>query len=51
MLAQLDKVEERFEELTRLMADPAVAQDYEQVAEYAKERAEIEEIVGLYRDY
>ena len=51
MLARLDKVEKRFEELTRLMADPAVAQDYEQVAEYAKERAEIEEIVGIYRDY
>jgi peptide chain release factor 1 len=51
MLERLNKVEERFEELTHLMADPAVAQDYEQVAEYAKERAELEDIVNTYRAY
>jgi peptide chain release factor 1 len=45
------KVEERYEELTRLMADPAVVQDYERVAEYAKERADLEEIVGVYRTH
>ena len=31
--------------------DPAVAQDYERVAEYAKERSDLEEIVGVYRNY
>jgi len=51
MLDRLDKIEERYEELTRLMADPEVAQDYERVAEYAKERAELEDIVGIYRVY
>jgi peptide chain release factor 1 len=51
MLESLNKVEERYEELTRLMADPNVAQDYERVAEYAKERADLEDIVGVYRDY
>ena len=51
MLARLDKVEERYEELTRLMADPAVAQDYEQVAEYAKERADLEDVVSTFREY
>jgi peptide chain release factor 1 len=51
MLARLDKVEERYEELTRLMADPAVAQDYERVAEYARERADLEDVVGVYREY
>jgi peptide chain release factor 1 len=51
MLERLDAVEARYEELTRLMADPAVAQDYERVAEYAKERADLEEIVDVYRDY
>jgi peptide chain release factor 1 len=51
MLERLDVIEARYEELTRLMADPAVAQDYERVAEYAKERADLEEIVGVYRDY
>jgi len=51
MLARLDTVEARFEELTRLLADPDVAQDYEKVAEYAKERADLEETVNIYRRY
>ncbi|MDY6875619.1 MAG: peptide chain release factor 1 [Chloroflexota bacterium] len=51
MLKKLDKVEERYEELARLMADPAVAQDYERVAQYAKERADLEEIIAVYRAY
>ncbi len=51
MLDRLKKVEERYEELTRLMADPEVAQDYERVAEYAKERSDLEDIVSIYRDY
>ncbi|HEY67243.1 MAG TPA: peptide chain release factor 1 [Thermoflexia bacterium] len=51
MLKKLAKVEERYEELTRLMADPSVAQDYERVTQYAKERAELEDIVVAYRAY
>jgi peptide chain release factor 1 len=51
MLERLDVIEAQYEELTRLMADPAVAQDYERVAKYAKERADLEEVVGVYRDY
>lgn len=51
MLERLDKVEERYEELARLMADPAVAQDYERVAQYAKEHSDLGEIVSLYREY
>ena len=51
MLKRLDKVEERYEELTRLMADPAVALDYERVAQYAKEQADLEDIVTVYRAY
>ena len=51
MLDRLNKVEERYEELTRLMADPVVAQDYERVAEYAKERSDLEDIVSPYRDF
>ena len=51
MLDRLNKVEERYEELTRLMADPEVAQDYERVAEYAKERADLEDVVSTYRAY
>jgi peptide chain release factor 1 len=51
MLERLNKVEERYEELTRLMADPEVALDYERVTQYAKERAGLEDIVGVYRAY
>ena len=51
MLERLAKVEERYQELTRLMADPEVAQDYERVAEYAKERADLEDVVSAYRVY
>jgi peptide chain release factor 1 len=51
MLEKLKAVEGRYEELTHLMADPEVAQDYERVAEYAKERADLEDIVGVYREY
>jgi peptide chain release factor 1 len=51
MLDRLNKIEERYEELTRLMADPEVAQDYERVTEYAKEQADLEDIVSAYRAY
>lgn len=51
LLDKLNKVEERYEELTRLMADPAIAQDYARIAEYAREQAELEEIVTTYRSY
>ena len=51
MLTRLSAVEDRFVELTQLMADPEVAQDYEQVAAYAKERADLEETVKSYRRY
>lgn len=48
---QLDKVEERFEEIGRLLADPEVAADYTRMAELAQERSAIEEIVTVYRRY
>ena len=51
MLDKLKAVEERYEELAHLMADPKVAQNYERVAEYAKERADLEDIVSTYREY
>jgi peptide chain release factor 1 len=50
MLEKLAAVEERYQELERLMADPAVAMDYTKVAEYAQERSEIEPLVNAYRD-
>ena len=50
MLDKLAGIEARFEELNRLMADGAGG-DYARIAEYAKERADLEEIVGAYREY
>jgi peptide chain release factor 1 len=51
MVERLELVESRYTDLTRLMADPDIAADYEKVAEYAKERAEIQEIVEGYHQY
>jgi len=51
MLEKLAGIEARYNELEQMMADPVIAQDYEKVAEYAQERAELEEIVNTYRSY
>ncbi len=51
MLEKLALVEERYEELNRLMADPEVATDPIRLKELAQEQAEIEELVQLYRQY
>jgi len=51
MLEKLDQIEGRYDELMRLMSDPSVAQDYERVAQYAKEQAGIKDVVTTYRDY
>jgi peptide chain release factor 1 len=51
MLDKLAKIEDRFNELTAWMADPEVASDHVQLAECARERAELEPIVARYREY
>ncbi len=51
MLEKLAGIEARYEELEQLMADPRVALDFEQVAKYAQERAELQDIVDAYRRY
>ena len=48
---QLSRVEERFEELDRLMADPDVLADYSRVLELAQERSNLEGLVGAFRLY
>ena len=48
---QLSRVEERFEELDRLMADPDVLSDYGRVTELAQERSDLEELVEAFRQY
>jgi len=49
MLEKLTGIEARYEELNTLMAEGAV--DYAKIAEYAKERASLDEIVNVYREY
>ncbi|MDX1994099.1 MAG: peptide chain release factor 1 [bacterium] len=51
MLNKLTEVAVRYEELERLLADPAVMADYDKLRDYSKERSELEEIVETYRVY
>ena len=49
MLHKLAVIEERFEELNRILADPIVIQDTNKLRELSKEHADIEDIVVFYR--
>lgn len=51
MLDKLASIEARYDELERLISDPAMMADYTKVAEYSKERSNLAEIVEPYRDY
>src|SRR5512142_1463578 len=51
MLSKLDAVAEKYDELTRLLADPSVAADHQRYQKYSKERSEIEDVVNHYRSY
>lgn len=51
MLEKLAGIEERYDELERLISDPEIMMDYAKVAEYSKERSSLEEIVEQYRTY
>ena len=48
---KLRPVEERYEELHRLMAQPELATDHARLQELAKEQATMEELVSLFRGY
>lgn len=51
MLEKLELIEERYEELNRLMADPEVVTDPDLLRKYGQERAKIEDLVQKYRQY
>ncbi len=51
MQEKLEKVNERYDELERLMSDPSTANDYEKMVVYSKERSDLEALVMAYRDY
>jgi len=48
---KLDRIEERFEDLTRQLADPAVVGDSGEYRKAAKARSELEEVVSKYREW
>ena len=50
MLERMIAVEERSEELDRMMADPEIAADYSRVQELAKEQAQLRDVVDLSRE-
>ena len=51
MLERLSSVEEKYEELNKLLADPEVVTDYTKVQQYAKEQSVMREVVELAREY
>ena len=51
MLERMAGTEARFEELTRLLADPEVVADHRRLAALARERAHLERVVHLFRSY
>ncbi|MEA3408512.1 MAG: peptide chain release factor 1 [Chloroflexota bacterium] len=51
MFERIENTVERYEELNRLLASPEVAQNPQKIRVYAKERAEIADIVHTYREY
>ena len=51
MLTKLDAVAEKYDELTRLLADPAVAADHQKYQKFSKERSDIADVVNHYRAY
>ena len=51
MIDKLDPIIRRYEDIELAMADPDVAASYERIQELAKERASLEELVGISRRY
>ena len=51
MLDQLERVEQRYQELNQQMVKPEVASDRQQLQILAQERATIEDLVTKYRQY
>ncbi|MGE3538993.1 MAG: peptide chain release factor 1 [Candidatus Tectimicrobiota bacterium] len=51
MFEKLVSVSQHYEELTRLLADPAVLSDQDTFRRYAKEQAELRPMVAAYQEY
>jgi len=51
MLDRLKSIEKRYNELEKQMAQPEIASDVQKLQELAQEKAGIENLVAIYRDY
>lgn len=51
MLEQLEKIEKRYREIDRKMAQPEIATDLPRLQALAQERADMEDMVKTYREY
>ncbi len=51
MINQLEKIEQRYQEIDREMAKPEAASDLNRLQELAQERANLESLVNSYRKY
>ncbi|MGB4863613.1 MAG: peptide chain release factor 1 [Tepidiformaceae bacterium] len=51
ILAQLERLRDRFNELTEEMGRPEVAADYEQASKLAIERAELQDVVQMFTEH
>lgn len=51
MLDKLDNLDQRYEDLGRQLADPAVLNNHEELTRTAKARSDLEDVVLAYRDF
>lgn len=51
ILSRLQRIRERYDELTNDMGRPEVAADFERLNKLARERSELEKVVELFREY
>ncbi len=51
MWDRLEKIDNRYEEIDRRMADPAIAADPKELQKLAQEKAAIDDVVTIYREY
>ena len=50
-LEKLDKVEQRYQELEKLVSDPKIIADRELLTKYSKEHSSLKEVVDKFREY
>ncbi|MCX7569570.1 peptide chain release factor 1 [Tumebacillus sp. DT12] len=51
MIDRLQSLEDRYDKLSDMLCDPAVASDPKKLREYGKEQSDLEEVVTCYREY